>query len=96
MAPLTNLATLLLSAVAGAEAAQDWDSSLFTTSPPVYPSPNMTGIDSASLTGWAGALEKAEALLSNLTLEEKVVLLTGAPGPCVGYVHFPIFFFSVG
>lgn len=86
MAPLTNLATLLLSAVAGAEAAQDWDSSLFTTSPPVYPSPNMTGIDSASLTGWAGALEKAEALLSNLTLEEKVVLLTGAPGPCVGNI----------
>ncbi|OJD28861.1 beta-glucosidase g [Diplodia corticola] len=86
MAPLTNLAALLLGAVAGAEAAQDWDSSLFTTSPPVYPSPNMTGIDSAQLTGWAGALEKAEAFLGNLTLEEKVVLLTGAPGPCVGNI----------
>ncbi|KAL0257533.1 hypothetical protein SLS55_008347 [Diplodia seriata] len=86
MAPLTNLAALLLGAVAGAEAAQDWDHSLFTTSPPVFPSPNMTGIDSASLTGWAGALEKAEAFLSNLTLEEKVSLLTGAPGPCVGNI----------
>ncbi|EOD49601.1 putative beta-glucosidase g protein [Neofusicoccum parvum UCRNP2] len=86
MAPITNLAALLLGAVAGAEAAQDWDHSLFTTSPPVYPSPNMTGIDSASLTGWSGALEKAEAFLSNLTLEEKVSLLTGAPGPCVGNI----------
>ncbi|EKG22356.1 Glycoside hydrolase family 3 [Macrophomina phaseolina MS6] len=86
MAPLTNMAALLLGAVAGAEAAQDWDHSLYTTSPPVYPSPNMTGVDSASLSGWAGALEKAEALLSNLTLEEKVLMLTGAAGPCVGNI----------
>lgn len=80
------MAALLLGAVAGAEAAQDWDHSLYTTSPPVYPSPNMTGVDSASLTGWAGALGKAEALLSNLTLEEKVLMLTGAAGPCVGNI----------
>lgn len=45
---------------------------------------NMTGADAASLSGWAAALEKAEAFVANLTLEEKVSLLTGAPGPCVG------------
>lgn len=83
MAPLKNLAALSLSAVAGA-VAQDWDHSLFTTSPPVYPSPNMTGVDAASLTGWAAAMEKADAFVSNLTLEEKVSMLTGATGPCVG------------
>ncbi|KAK8203779.1 glycoside hydrolase family 3 protein [Phyllosticta capitalensis] len=86
MAPLTTLAALFFGAVASVEGAQDWDSAAFATSPPVYPSPNMTGADAASLSGWAAALEKAEAFVANLTLEEKVSLLTGAPGPCVGNI----------
>ncbi|KAK8162722.1 glycoside hydrolase family 3 protein [Phyllosticta citrichinensis] len=86
MAPLKNVAALLLGAVASVEGAQDWDHSLFTTSPPVYPSPNMTGVDAAGLAGWSAALEKAEAFLAKLTLEEKVVFTTGAPGPCVGNI----------
>ncbi|GAB7354836.1 hypothetical protein MBLNU459_g5216t1 [Dothideomycetes sp. NU459] len=58
-----------------------WDSSLFTSSPPVYPSPNTTGI------GWEDAFAQASAFVSNLTLEEKVGLVTGtANGPCVGNI----------
>ncbi|KAK7522972.1 glycoside hydrolase family 3 protein [Phyllosticta citriasiana] len=86
MAPLKNVAALLIGAVASVEGAQDWDHSLFTTSPPVYPSPNMTGVDAAALSGWSAALEKAEAFIAKLTVEEKVVFTTGAPGPCVGNV----------
>lgn len=57
-----------------------WDSSLYTSSPPVYPSPNTTGI------AWEDAFIKAQSLVSNLTLEEKVMVVTGTPGPCVGNI----------
>ncbi|KAF5849059.1 hypothetical protein GGP41_006003 [Bipolaris sorokiniana] len=50
-------------------------------SPPVYPSPNVTGIG-----GWNEALNKARAFLDNLTLEEKSLIVTGAAGPCVGNI----------
>lgn len=56
-----------------------WDSAIYST-PPVYPSPNTTGI------AWEDALTKAKALVSELTLEEKVSLVTGTPGPCVGNI----------
>ncbi|RDW58265.1 putative beta-glucosidase G [Coleophoma crateriformis] len=49
--------------------------------PPVYPSPNITGVG-----GWAEALIKAETFLAQLTLEEKSGIVTGTTGPCVGNV----------
>ncbi|KAF2262959.1 beta-glucosidase 1 [Lojkania enalia] len=58
-----------------------FDRSLYSTSPPVYPSPNITGAG-----GWDEALEKAKAFLKELTLEEKTGIVTGTPGPCVGNV----------
>ncbi|CAI6332454.1 unnamed protein product [Periconia digitata] len=51
----------------------------YETSPPVYPSPNITGIG-----GWEAALEKARGFLAELSLEEKSQMVTGTPGPCVG------------
>ncbi|KAK9350900.1 glycosyl hydrolase family 3 N terminal domain-containing protein [Lipomyces doorenjongii] len=58
-----------------------WDHSLFTSSPPVYPSPATAGI------GWEIAFAKADAFVANLTLEEKVILLSGvAQGPCIGNI----------
>ncbi|PSN65799.1 avenacinase [Corynespora cassiicola Philippines] len=53
----------------------------YGTSPPVYPSPNITGIG-----GWEEALEKARAFVAELTLEEKADMVTGTPGPCVGNI----------
>ncbi|KAK9326806.1 glycosyl hydrolase family 3 N terminal domain-containing protein [Lipomyces starkeyi] len=58
-----------------------WDHYLFTSSPPVYPSPPTAGI------GWETAFAQADAFVANLTLEEKVTLLTGvAQGPCIGNI----------
>lgn len=57
-----------------------WDSALYTSSPLVYPSPNTRGIF------WDDALLKAKSLVNQLTLEEKVSLITGTPGPCVGNI----------
>ncbi|KAF2727042.1 avenacinase [Polyplosphaeria fusca] len=51
------------------------------TSPPVYPSPNITGAG-----GWDGALEKAKAFLAELSADEKAGIVTGTPGPCVGNI----------
>ncbi|KAH8732225.1 avenacinase [Phaeosphaeriaceae sp. PMI808] len=53
----------------------------YGTSPPVYPSPNITGVG-----GWETALQKAQAFLAKLTLEEKSRMVTGTPGPCVGNI----------
>ncbi|KAL6711435.1 hypothetical protein ACN47E_004369 [Coniothyrium glycines] len=53
----------------------------YDTSPPVYPSPNITGAG-----GWDVALEKARKFLVQLTLEEKAGMVTGTPGPCVGNI----------
>ncbi|KAJ4376087.1 hypothetical protein N0V83_001368 [Neocucurbitaria cava] len=55
--------------------------SQYETSPPVYPSPNITGAG-----GWEEALVKARAFVAELTLEEKAGLVTGTPGPCVGNI----------
>ncbi|OQO18832.1 putative beta-glucosidase G, partial [Rachicladosporium sp. CCFEE 5018] len=41
---------------------------------------NATGI------GWEAAFAKASDFVSQLTLEEKVRLVTGTPGPCVGNI----------
>ncbi|KAF2140973.1 glycoside hydrolase family 3 protein [Aplosporella prunicola CBS 121167] len=61
--------------------AAAWDHSQFTTSPPVYPSPNMTGAG-----GWDAALAKARDFLAEMTLEEKAFMVTGTTGPCAGNI----------
>ncbi|KAJ5261815.1 hypothetical protein N7497_004280 [Penicillium chrysogenum] len=50
-------------------------------SPPVYPSPEITGTSE-----WETALNKAEHFVSSLTLDEKAWLVTGVPGPCIGNI----------
>ncbi|KAK6607853.1 beta-glucosidase G 1 [Botrytis cinerea] len=79
MAPLLDIISVLAGCIATVN-GQAWDSSLFETSPPVYPSPELQG------TGWEAALVKANAFIGNLTAEEKASLLTGANGPCVGNI----------
>ncbi|KAF3009784.1 hypothetical protein E8E13_009939 [Curvularia kusanoi] len=53
----------------------------YGTSPPVYPSPQISGTG-----GWGAALEKAQAFLAELTTEEKAQIVTGTAGPCVGNI----------
>ncbi|CAO2651774.1 Nn.00g000570.m01.CDS01 [Neocucurbitaria sp. VM-36] len=59
----------------------DFTHSQYETSPPVYPSPNITGAG-----GWEEALGRARAFVAKLTLEEKAGMVTGTPGPCVGNI----------
>lgn len=72
------LLVLAISFMGGVSAA--WDPSLYTTSPAVLPSPNVTG------TGWEDAFAKAQDFLAELTLEEKTALITGTSGPCPGNI----------
>ncbi|CAK4030678.1 glycoside hydrolase family 3 [Lecanosticta acicola] len=58
-----------------------WNHADFETSPEVFPSPNITGTG-----GWDAALEKAKDWVSQLTIEEKAILVTGTEGPCVGNI----------
>lgn len=51
------------------------------TSPDVYPSPNITGAG-----GWTDALGRARDFVNQLSLQEKVYVVTGVPGPCVGNI----------
>ncbi|TFK46096.1 hypothetical protein OE88DRAFT_1053198 [Heliocybe sulcata] len=62
-------------------AAAQWQSGSYGYSPPVYPSPNTTGLG-----GWQSALAKADAFLSQLTLDEKAQMVTGTLGPCTGNI----------
>ncbi|RDW82444.1 beta-glucosidase-9 [Coleophoma cylindrospora] len=80
MAPLLDLAAVILACAAGVS-GEAWNSSLFTSSPDVFPSPQMSGIG-----GWEAAMAKANAFLANMTLQEKTIMLTGANGPCVGNI----------
>ncbi|KIW09309.1 uncharacterized protein PV09_00224 [Verruconis gallopava] len=61
--------------------AQQWNHSLYTSSPPVYPSPNATGAGD-----WDAAFAQAKSFVSMLTLEEKAGMVTGTTGPCVGNI----------
>ncbi|KAH7408303.1 glycoside hydrolase superfamily [Phaeosphaeria sp. MPI-PUGE-AT-0046c] len=72
---------LLLGSATVVAAQFNFKHTQYETSPPVYPSPNITGIG-----GWDAALEKARAFLGKLTLEEKASMVTGTPGPCVGNI----------
>ncbi|KAK4625612.1 putative beta-glucosidase G [Fulvia fulva] len=83
-----GVATTLLASLTAVNAQNDstlysgpvWNHEDYTTSPPVYPSPNITG------KSWETALEKAKAWVAQLTLEEKSQLVTGTEGPCVGNI----------
>ncbi|KEQ89398.1 hypothetical protein M438DRAFT_308752 [Aureobasidium pullulans EXF-150] len=78
--PLNTIAAALTAiGLAGAQNSS-WNHELYTSSPPVYPSPETAGI------GWETALAQAEAFLTDLTLEEKAGLVTGSAGPCVGNI----------
>ncbi|KAB8216275.1 glycosyl hydrolase family 3 N terminal domain-containing protein [Aspergillus novoparasiticus] len=66
--------SLLLLYVAIARSALIWDDTYFYGhSPPVYPTPNMSGTGS-----WGHALSKAQHLVSQMSLEEKVSLTGGS------------------
>lgn len=66
--------SLLLLNVAIARSALVWDDTYFYgQSPPVYPTPNMSGAGS-----WGHALSKAQHLVSQMSLEEKVSLTGGS------------------
>ncbi|KAK5173999.1 uncharacterized protein LTR77_001078 [Saxophila tyrrhenica] len=57
-----------------------WMHSKFTSSPPVYPSPNAIGL------GWDAAFQQASDFVDQLTLQEKTMLVTGETGPCTGNI----------
>ncbi|KAK0754616.1 glycoside hydrolase superfamily [Schizothecium vesticola] len=59
------------------------DTHFYGESPPVYPSPNMTGTGS-----WGDAFAKARALVANMTLTEKIDITAGVPSntSCPGFV----------
>ena len=64
---------LFLVACATAAAAQfNVKHTQYGTSPPVYPSPRTCGAG-----GWDAALEKAQAFVAELTIEEKAQMVTG-------------------
>ncbi|KAK5987525.1 putative beta-glucosidase M [Cladobotryum mycophilum] len=90
-----RLALLGLAGLASLGAAEDVitdDSHFYGQSPPVYPSPEMTGTDN-----WAAAYQKAKALVGKMTLEEKVNLTSGdtvsngcsGNVPAIGRLGFP-------
>ncbi|KAK8124726.1 glycosyl hydrolase family 3 N terminal domain-containing protein [Apiospora kogelbergensis] len=54
---------------------------LYGLSPPVYPSPQGSGSTSSR---WADAYARAQAIVAQATLEEKLNLTYGHPGQCVG------------
>lgn len=77
---MKNLALVALAAFATAQ--NGFDGGSYYTSPTVYPSPNTTGAG-----GWEAALAKANNFLRQLNLTEKVSMVTGADGPCVGTIQ---------
>ena len=67
------LRTLSLLGCAATVAAQfNISHTQYGTSPPIYPSPQISGAG-----GWDAALEKAHAFLAELTTEEKAQIVTG-------------------
>lgn len=70
---LKMLRSLSLLGYASAVAAQfNIVHTQYGTSPPVYPSPQISGGG-----GWDAALEKSQAFLAELTLQEKAQMVTG-------------------
>ncbi|POS71612.1 beta-glucosidase 2 [Diaporthe helianthi] len=60
------------------------DTYFYGQSPAVEPSPNITGLGS-----WARSLSRAQAMVSNMTLDEKISLTAGSTSDtgCVGYLN---------
>ncbi|PSR91994.1 glycoside hydrolase superfamily [Coniella lustricola] len=60
------------------------DTVFYGLSPPVYPSPNISGTGS-----WALSLSRAQAMVANMTLDEKISLTAGSSSNtgCVGYLN---------
>ncbi|KAL3419630.1 beta-glucosidase G 1 [Phlyctema vagabunda] len=81
LSALLPLAALLSPALAIVQPANTTILGPYGHVPPVYPSPNATGVG-----GWGEALAKAQSFVSELTLEEKAWMVTGTPGPCVGNI----------
>ncbi|CAG7924832.1 unnamed protein product [Penicillium olsonii] len=76
----TNVAAIL--ALFASASALSWDHSQYLSSPSSdeYPNPNTKGL------GWNQAFEQADEFISQLTVEEKVGLVSGTEGPCVGNI----------
>ncbi|ETS73995.1 hypothetical protein PFICI_13861 [Pestalotiopsis fici W106-1] len=73
--PLASVLGLALTGIHTAAAYNITDDTVFYgQSPAVYPSPNGTGAD-----GWADAYQKARAMVSQLTVEEKVNITISIP-----------------
>ncbi|KAI9688351.1 MAG: hypothetical protein M1822_001300 [Bathelium mastoideum] len=81
MSPKGKLQLSFIAASAALVLGQGFDHDLYTTSPPVYPSPNTTGLG-----GWEAAYTRAVSFTAQLTLEEKAGMVTGTNGPCVGNI----------
>ncbi|KAJ0119340.1 hypothetical protein J7T55_013578 [Diaporthe amygdali] len=60
------------------------DTYFYGQSPAVEPSPNISGIGT-----WANSLSRAQAMVSNMTLDEKISLTAGSSSDtgCVGYLN---------
>lgn len=91
---LTIYATVHTVTAQNSTAGPPWVQSEFGYSPPVYPSrtsKHESGNRSAPLLtehtaeatglGWEDAFAQASAFIGQMTLEEKVMLATGTPGP---------------
>ncbi|KAJ5243207.1 glycoside hydrolase superfamily [Penicillium citrinum] len=61
--------------------SSNWDRSLFSPEG----SPEVPGPDASGL-GWKQAFQHADEFISQLTIEEKVGLVSGTEGPCVGNI----------
>ncbi|EME83323.1 glycoside hydrolase family 3 protein [Pseudocercospora fijiensis CIRAD86] len=57
-----------------------WVTAEYSTSPETLPSPQTTG------TAWETSFQQASYFVSNMTLEEKIQIITGTSGPCVGNI----------
>jgi len=68
----TSTALAWLALAAGSTAQFGIKHTQYGTSPPVYPSPNVTGAG-----GWEAALAKAKSFIAQLSLEEKAGMVTG-------------------
>ncbi|CZT09146.1 probable beta-glucosidase precursor [Rhynchosporium agropyri] len=80
--PLMSAAALLAPVLAVVQPLNTTILGAYGHSPPVYPSPNATGIG-----GWEEALVKARHFTAQLTPDEKANMVTGKPGPCIGNIY---------
>jgi beta-glucosidase len=72
-------AGFLINFVAGQDTVVHQDTHFYGQSPPIYPSPEISGTG-----GWNDAFSKAQALVLQMTLEEKTSLTGGYPNETSG------------